>query len=101
MPARQPDFTLDKITPQASSGIERVVTTAKKTMVSAGVALNSKDLRAIPAGVVLDIVETKLCAEDKRIRGKLAEGGWISIENTATGFRWVQPWTPPPPTDVR
>ena len=74
------------------------VTTAEAgTRVTEYLARDSKDLRVIPAGVVLHIVETKLIGNrivetnKNRIRGKLAEGGWISIMNTETDFCWAQP----------
>merc|ERR1719313_2337756 len=40
-------------------------------------------------GATVEIVEIERI--EKRIRGRLADGGWISIRNTDTGFMWAAP----------
>lgn len=42
-------------------------------------------------GVIVEIVEVRRVENDSRIRGRLADGGWISLRNTATGFAWALP----------
>jgi hypothetical protein len=46
-------------------------------------------LRALEVGQLVRIVEVQDVVEDKRIRGRLLEGGWISMKNTTDGSVWV------------
>jgi len=43
----------------------------------------------LPAGTLLTIVQIVVNEEDRRIRGKLDDGRWISIKNLDTGKIWV------------
>ena len=81
------------------------VTIAEATGVFEDVASESEERHTMPAGVWLHVVETMLIAKENRIRGKLAQGGWIvdmgdwvelaedgwiSIVNTANDTWWVK-----------
>ena len=37
----------------------------------------------------VDIVDTKVVPEDKRVRAKTANGKWMSLVNTTNGFEWA------------
>ena len=49
---------------------------------------SSLPLRELHAGDLIEIKEVWTNHEAKRIRGRLATGGWISISNTETGYAW-------------
>merc|ERR1719443_1419462 len=48
-----------------------------------------KFLRVLDKGEHVDIVEIQRVGSESTIRGRLAEGGWISIKNEATGKLWA------------
>ena len=58
--------------------------------VSSDIRRGGEILRELKRGEVLEIVDIQHAEEDNRIRGHLAEGGWISVQNTETGYTWVQ-----------
>ena len=37
------------------------------------------------------VVEIQTLEAEKRVRGRLKDGGWISISNTGSGYEWVVP----------
>merc|ERR1719443_404294 len=39
---------------------------------------------------LLEIVEIQTLEAEKRVRGRLGAGGWISISNTESGYAWAE-----------
>ena len=52
-------------------------------------AKESKEIRTLSARTVVNVVEIRDVPTDKRIRGRLASGGWISLVNTEDNYRWA------------
>lgn len=48
-------------------------------------------LRVLDSGSVAEIVEFHFVEEDHRVRGRLAEGGWINIKDTNDGHMFALP----------
>merc|ERR1719399_1919284 len=46
-------------------------------------------LYTLHAGSLVKIVELQYVHEDNRVRGRLAEGGWISVKDTADGHAFA------------
>jgi hypothetical protein len=61
------------------------------TLMRQAVATGSAVEQELVAGTVVEVVESRFVQAEGRVRGRLRGGGWISIFNTANGFRWAQP----------
>ena len=57
-----------------------------------GIMKSSKVICSLQAGEKVDIIETRVVPEDKRVRAKLTLGLWISLVNTENGSVWAKPW---------
>jgi len=55
------------------------------------IILNSKKIGNVEAGDVVDIAEIRELEIKKRIRGRLVEGGWITIKRTDNGKEFARP----------
>lgn len=63
------------------------------TAVGADAELAAEQIRELAQGDAVEVVEIRSLEADKRVRGRLAEGGWISIFNTENGYAWAVPET--------
>ena len=51
---------------------------------------DSDKQRMLDEGDCVHVVEVRLLPEEQRIRGRLSDGGWISMKNTESGYMWVR-----------
>ncbi|CAJ1365343.1 unnamed protein product [Effrenium voratum] len=56
---------------------------------SEGCQRNSKKVGRLSAGQEVQVLEVVLREAERRVRGRLS-GGWISLLDTAEGYRWAQ-----------
>ncbi|CAJ1394839.1 unnamed protein product [Effrenium voratum] len=56
---------------------------------SEGCQRNSKKVGRLSAGQEVQVLEVALREAERRVRGRLS-GGWISLLDTAEGYRWAQ-----------
>jgi len=67
--------------------------TADKAVVGPNKELGNPPFMAeLPSGAQVSVVEVVAVAGSKRLRGRIDDpvSGWISLANTATGFRWAE-----------
>merc|ERR1712232_1277923 len=63
-----------------------------KVSVKASDHLSGDKLRDLALGTYVQVVETKVVQQASRVRGRLADGGWISLVNLENGKK---PWASP------
>jgi hypothetical protein len=80
--------------PEAAEPLGKYRVVHHGTMVGGAAKPDSKKqeaTRELAKGHVVDIVEIRILEKEKRIRGRLATGGWVSLSNTENGYVWAQP----------
>ena len=67
------------------------VLTRDYSVVHRGVKMEKgTEVQRIPAGRMIDVVETRYLERDRHIRGRLASGGWISLVNVKDNDRYAK-----------
>jgi len=66
----------------------------ERACISDGVRMDSQEINEVHPGTVVDVVEVKICEEDRRVRARIVEpAGWISIRGVGVDylFLWAVP----------
>ena len=57
--------------------------------VTEGPGKRTRVLRDLPVGSTVVVVETRVMPEDHRVRGRIEQGGWVSLVNTRNSVSWA------------
>ena len=67
-----------------------VIVASEGCVVTENASVESIRLGRVPVDQIVDVTEIVEIKEEDRIRGKMINGGWVSMCNTKSGYCWLQ-----------